>query len=357
MSLIAHVDMDAFFAAVEQSKDRSLKGKPVIVGADPQQGRGRGVVAAASYEARRYGIHSAMSIGRAYRQCRHGIFLKPDFALYSEVSQRVMALLESFSYLIEPVSIDEAYLDLTGLSSEPLKLAQQIQAAIESETGCGASIGMAGNKSVAKIASAMNKPKGITICPPGKEREFIAPLAVEKLPGVGQKTRHILSQLGVQSIGDLADAPKWMISNRLGSHGLKMQKMASGEDYRSIELNLSRKSVSVEKTFRQDSSSMPVLKQAMLDLAERLAVRLTERKMKGATVTIKIRYENFETLTRQKTLPVAIGSAENLGKISLELLNENLHKKRQVRLLGLGVSSLEEDEIKPQLSLFREEFL
>ena len=136
-----------------------------------------------------------------------------------------------------------------------------------------------------------------------------------------------------------------------------MQKMASGEDYRSIELNLSRKSVSVEKTFRQDSSSKPVLKQAMLDLAERLAVRLTERKMKGATVTIKIRYENFETLTRQKTLPVAIGSAENLGKISLELLNENLYKKRQVRLLGLGVSSLEEDEIKPQLSLFREEFL
>ena len=357
MSLIAHVDMDAFFASVEQSRDPTLKGKPVIIGADPKRGKGRGVVAAASYEARRYGVHSAMPIQRAYRLCPQGVYLKPDFSSYSRVSQQVMAVLESFSYLIEPVSIDEAYLDLTGLEQPPEKLGVSIQKAVFEQTGCTASIGMAGNKATAKIASAMKKPNGLSICPPGKERAYIALLPVKKIPGVGEKMQLILDQLGIRSIDELSNAPTWMIENRLGNYGKKIQKIAMGEDPRAVEPGSSRKSVSVERTFQQDLKSIEAIKEALQVISDTLAQRLDTKQLKGSTVTLKVRYSNFDTFTRNKTLPVPINSAHNLNRVGLELLANNLEKEKQVRLLGLGVSGLEDVEPRIQLSLFQEEIL
>ena len=357
MSLIAHVDMDAFFASVEQSKNQSLKGKPVIVGADPERGKGRGVVAAASYEARKYGIHSAMPIQRAYRLCPQGVYLKPDFSLYSHVSQQVMAILESFSYLIEPVSIDEAYLDLTGLEQAPVQIAQLIQKTIREEVDCTASIGMAGNKATAKIASAMNKPAGLSICPPGKERSFIALLPVKKIPGVGEKMQRILDQMGIRSINDLATAPAWMIENRLGNYGRKIQKIAMGEDPRRVQPGHSRKSVSVERTFQKDLESEAEITNAIKLISETLAERLKKKQIKGSTVTLKVRYSNFDTFTRNKTIPVPINNFQNLNRVALELLRDNLDLSKTVRLLGLGVSLLEDAEPRRQLPLFSDEIL
>lgn len=343
--VIVHVDMDAFFTSVEQMDHPEYRGKPVVVGADPKGGKGRGVVSAASYEARKFGIHSAMPISRAYRLCPRAVFLPPRFSRYSELSRRVMELLGEFSPLVEELSIDEAFLDCTGtemLFGPPERLGAGIRERIRAETGLTASVGIASNKSVAKIASDLNKPDGLTICPAGKEREFLAPLPMSRLWGAGKKTVETLQTMGFRIIGDIASYSPGDLEKILGKWGLGLWELARGIDDRPVVTEYGRKSISEETTFEEDVSDGALIERALLGISDGLSRRMRELGIRGRTITLKIRLQGFETFTRGMTLPAAVDDMKTIRGAATELYRNFDRGGKRVRLVGIKLSNLEE---------------
>ncbi|MFB0536884.1 MAG: DNA polymerase IV [Anaerolineae bacterium] len=347
---ILHLDVDAFFASVEEILDPSLKGKPLIVGARPEQ---RGVVASASYAARAFGVRSAMPTAQALRLCPQAIVLPPRHKVYGEYSARMMAILSEYSPLIEPLSLDEAFLDVTGCQARwgsPEELARQLQERLEVELGLSASIGLASNKLVAKIASGLEKPRGFVEVPHGKEAEFLAPLPVEKLWGVGEVTARNLHEMGVFTIGQLAQLPVAQLEARFGRRGRDLYRQARGIDDSPVVVEREEKSLSREVTFAEDIGDRQVLRKKLLSLSEDVARRLRKRGLRGRTVKLKLRYSDFKTLTRQVTLDAPTDLEQVIFEQAARLLEKAWDRRRKVRLIGVGVSKFGPEE--RQLSLF-----
>ncbi len=345
---ILHVDLDAFFAAVEQRDRPELRGRPVIVGGDPNA---RGVVSAASYEARRYGVRSAMPLRTAAALCPDGVFLPVDFVRYRRASRQVMEILRRFTPLVEQISIDEAFLDVAGseaLFGSPDEIAHRIKADVRGEVGLTVSVGVASTKLVAKIASELRKPDGLVSVPAGHEAAFLAPLPIARLWGVGAQTRAALSEYGVVTIGDLAALPPELLVRRLGKHGGTLVERARGVDASPVGGDMAAKSVSHEHTFDVDTSDPDVVERTLLALAEGVAVRLREGGVRGTTVQIKLRDSTFRTITRQRTLAQATDLADPIWQTALDLVRPELRGKK-IRLVGVGVHGLEEPA---QLNLF-----
>jgi len=314
--IIIHVDMDAFFAAVEQRESPALRGRPVVVGADPKGGRGRGVVSTCSYEAREFGIRSAMPISEAWRRCPDAVYLPVNGALYARESRRIRAILGSFTPDVEPVSIDEAFLDVTHslhlFARTKRGLAERIQQRIADETGLTASLGVAPSKMVAKIASDLEKPRGIVVVEPEEVEAFLRPLPVGRLWGVGEKTRAALEALGVRTIGDLAALPEGELSRRFGKQGEHLWKLACGIDDREVKEGEPAKSVGHEHTFPTDTADRRLIAATLTDLCEQVAQRLHHAGLRGRTVTLKLRFQDFTTLTRARTLDHPVADAATL---------------------------------------------
>ena len=335
---ILHLDMDAFYASVEVLDDTSLQGKPVIVGG----GMKRGVVAAASYEARKFGVHSSIPMAKARRLCAHGVFLPVRMERYKEVSDRVFGIFRRYTPLVEPVSLDEAFLDITAsvrLFGPPEEIARKIRAEVRAETGLTVSAGVASSKFVAKIASDMNKPDGLTVVPRGKEQEFLGPLQVGRLWGVGEATRSALAEMGVQTIGDLAGVPEEAVVRKLGKHGAHLHRLAHGIDDREVEPEREIKSMGREETFDEDLLEILDLRRQLLDIATRTAARLRSHGLRGRTITLKVKYSDFRLVTREVTLPLGIDDGGEIFRQALTLLEKTAAGKKPVRLLGIYLSN------------------
>ena len=337
-SAIIHADLDAFYASVEQLDNPELRGKPVLVGGSPER---RGVVAACSYEARAFGVHSAMPMRTAVARCPRAIVVPPRFDRYAEVSRRVMAIFRATASVVEPASLDEAYLDITAAAgrSSPRAVAESLKAEVKRVTGLNVSIGLAVSKSVAKIASDMDKPDGLCVVPPGAERAFLAPLPTRKLPGIGPKTSKLLEDEGVATLGELAAKSDAWTERRLGRRGPELARQARGEDPREVAPRSGAKSVSAETTFAADLDDAGALFAAAERLSRRVAERLEKHGHWGRTVTIKLRLADFTTFTRSATRPAPIGGPDDLAATAKELLRRELAPGRRFRLLGIGVSA------------------
>jgi len=330
--------MDAFYASIEQRDRPELRGRPVIVGADP---RGRGVVSAASYEARRFGVRSAMPISRAARLCPHAAFLRVDMAKYQRVSAQVMEILDTFSPLVEVVSVDEAFVDLTGtraLFGGPVEAVRRIKARIRQATALTASAGLAANKFVAKVASDLEKPDGLVVVPPGREAAFLAPLGVERLWGVGRATARVLAALGIATIGDLQRVPGARLVRALGPHGEDLHALAFGRDERPVEPVSPAKSMGAETTFGVDCRDPAVLLQTLRGQAERVARELRAERLAAARVTLKLRYAPFRTVTRAVTGDPTQDGLELFRRAASLLERERVSEP--IRLIGLSASAL-----------------
>ncbi|HFE53135.1 MAG TPA: DNA polymerase IV [Bacteroidetes bacterium] len=354
--VILHLDMDAFFAAVEEMDNPSLRGKPVVVGADPKGGRGRGVVSTANYEARKYGIHSAMPISEAYRRCPHAVFLPVRGHRYAEISRQIMAILRQYTPLVEPLSIDEAFLDLTHtlrIHGDPVAVAREIKSRIRREVGdLTASIGIAPNKFLAKIASDLEKPDGLVVVGEDQIEAFLWPLPVSRLWGVGKKTQPVLEALGIRTIGHLARFPKEELVERFGSFGAHLWELAHGVDDRPVVPASEAKQVSREHTFEQDVGDLEVVERTLLALVDRVTRTLRDEGVRGRTVTLKIRLEDFSTFTRSRTLSEPTDRFAVVAEVARDLLHRFRREGKRVRLIGVGVSNLERGA--RQLSLFDE---
>ena len=335
---ITHVDMDAFYAAIEQRDRPELRGLPVIVGASPT---GRGVVSAASYEARRFGVRSATPIGRAARLCPHAAFLPVDMRKYQRVSVQVMGILVDFSPLVEPVSVDEAFVDLSGTESlfgSPLDAVRLIKTRILAETGLTASAGLAANKFVAKVASELEKPDGLVVVAAGDEARFLGALPIERLWGVGRVMAKALGDLGFTTTGQLQRAPRAVLAHRFGRHGEILHDLAFGRDDRSVEPYGVPKSIGAEETFGVDCTNPEQLKTTLRSHAERVAAELREGGFSAGRVTLKLRLAPFETHTRSVTEEPTQDGLE-LYRRALALLERD-RVTRPVRLIGLSASRL-----------------
>ncbi len=339
--VIFHADLDAFFAAVEQRDRPELRGRPVLVGGAPEE---RGVVAAASYEARRYGARSAMPMRTALRLCPPGtVRLPPRFDRYREVSRRVMAIFRARTPLVEPLSLDEAYLDLTDRlgrpgAPDPERAARALKAEVRAAVGLTVSIGVATSKSVAKIASDLRKPDGLVVVPPGTERTFLAPLPVGRLWGVGPRLEERLRRLGVVTIGDLAALERRWLERQFGKWGGLLHDLANGIDHRPVTPERAIKSVGRETTFPHDISEPAVLHATLRHLAEQVAERLQRHSLRGRTVTLKLRSHDFRTLTRQTSLPLPTDRADQIAAVAERLLAMELAPGGRYRLVGVSVS-------------------
>ena len=349
---ILHVDLDAFFAAVEQRDRPELRGKPVIVGGGGPTDRG--VVSAASYEARAFGVHSAMPLRTAAALCPGGIFVPVDGAKYQVVSREVMAILRRFTPLVEPISIDEAFLDVTGsqaLFGDGESIGRQIRVAIRDEVHLTASVGVATTKLVAKVASDLRKPDALVVVPPGQEVAFLAPLPITRLWGVGARTAEALREFGVTTIGDLAGLEQAVLERRFGKVGAALGARARGVDPEPVSDRAPAKSIGHEHTFDLDTSDRDVIERTLLAMAEGVAGRLRAAGVKAGTVTVKIRDSTFRTITRQRTLPEPTDLTEPIWRAALELARPEVRAIR-VRLLGVTASNLGE---RVQLQLFSSE--
>ena len=342
MRLILHVDLDAFYASVEELDHPEWVGHPLVVGADPKDGRGRGVVTTANYAARAFGIRSAMPISEAYRRCPEARFVYPRFERYHEKSEEVFAILKGAGDALEPASIDEAYLDVTQRAGDfdgAVRLATALQKKVKHETGLSASFGVAGNKLVAKIATDYRKPFGLTPVRPGTEIEFLAPLPARKIPGVGPKSDERLQEMGVKTCADLAATPTSVLSREFGVWGPRLAQLARGEDDSPVETGWGRKSLGGETTFLVDEEAPAKWAQTVDELARDAARSLAGEKLAARTVTLKVRLVGFETYTRARTLTVATQEADILAQTALDLLDEH-PPSRAVRLLGVRLSHL-----------------
>jgi DNA polymerase-4 len=337
---IIHLDMDAFYASVEQREDPSLRGKSVAVGGSPQS---RGVVAACSYEARKFGVRSAMPMARALRQCPELVIVRPNFTLYKAVSQQVMGILRSATPLVEPLSLDEAYLDVTeNLLNEPLamEVAKYLKARIRDELSLTASAGVAPNKFLAKIASGWKKPDGLTVIAPERVELFLQKLPVEALWGVGPVTAKKLHAIGVVRLVDVRTADRALLSRTVGSLAEWLVRLSNGDDPRKVTPDRPWKSISAEDTYATDLEDVEEMRAEIERLARRVAGSLQKKGLLARTVTIKVRYANFTTVTRSHTEEPETQDAARIVGRALILLERTEAAKRPVRLLGVGVHGL-----------------
>ena len=352
---IIHVDMDAFYASVEQRDHPELRGKPVIVGADPKAGKGRGVVSAASYEAREFGIHSALPIGQAYRRCPHGIFLPVRMRRYQEVSSHLFSIFRRYTDVVEPLSLDEAFLDVTGslrLFGTPQAIGAQIQRDIWEEEHLNASVGVATTKFVAKVASDLQKPQGFVIVPEGTERAFLHDLPIERLWGAGPKTANRLRRRGYATIGQLASASREDLSAWLGKPGTHFWELANGIDDREVIPGDPAKSIGAETTFDRDTAETSMIHQALLELSKRVGSRLRAEGLQARTLTLKFRTAAFHTYTRSLTLREPTDQDSTMYRVALTLLDRLPCANEKARLVGITGSHLMKPEDFHQLSLF-----
>ena len=339
MRYILHADLDAFYASVEQLDDPSLSDKPVVVGGAPEK---RGVVAAASYHARKFGVHSAMPMRRAMELCPHLVRIPPRFSRYREISQMVMEVLRSFTDLVEPISLDEAYLDITANIEGNVTtkdIAVQVQNAVKNHVGLTLSIGVSTSKSVAKIASDINKPNGLVIIDPGEEEMFIAPLPVNKLWGVGPKTAERLLQEGVRTVGQLAAMDHNSFTQIFGKRGEEVRQMAMGLDQRGVIMNRVSKSISAETTISEDSSDFNELFRLSGDLLGTVWEKLVRKNLYAKTLTLKLRTSNFQTYTRSFTTEVTFGTPGEVRELVSLMLREETGSEQKFRLIGLRLSN------------------
>ncbi|MDI9582967.1 MAG: DNA polymerase IV [Acidobacteriota bacterium] len=342
MRHIIHVDMDAFFASVEQLDNPELRGKPVIVGASPDA---RGVVSAASYEARRFGVKSAMPSSQARRLCPEGIFVPVRMGRYVEMSRQIMGIFEQYTPLVEPVSVDEAFLDVTGcerLFGPAPEIGRGIRERIARETGLSASVGVAPNKFLAKLASDHDKPGGLVIIEPEKVLEFLAPLPISRLWGVGKATEQRLRTLGIHTIGRLAEYPREMLVRQFGILGGQLNDLAHGIDDRPVVVQGEAKSVSNEHTYQVDTRDPDVMERTLLWLSDKVGARLREAGLRGRTVQLKVRFGDFTTITRRETLSNPTDANAVIYQTALGLLRAVPLESRKVRLLGVGVSGFDQ---------------
>jgi len=348
-STVLHVDMDAFYASVEVLHDPALRGRPVIVGGTGD----RGVVASCSYEARAYGVHSAMPSTRARRLCPQAVFLAGRYDLYSDYSRRIHEVFRSFTPLVEGIALDEAFLDVSGarrLFGEPLAIASGIRTRIHDDLGLSASVGVASSKFVAKLASEAAKPRadrrgtragrGIVVVAPGEELAFLHPLPVQSLWGVGPATRQRLERFGVRTIGDLAALPEASLVTALGpAIGHQLHQLAWAHDDRAVEPDQQAKSIGHEETYARDHHELAPLKREAVRLADSVASRLRKHDLAGRTVNIKVRFHDFRTITRSRTMPAAVDSGPDIARVAASLL-EHVDPSPGVRLFGVSVSNL-----------------
>ena len=351
---IIHLDMDAFYPAVEVLDHPDLKGKPVIVGGIGD----RGVVSSASYEAREFSVHSAQPMVTARRLCPQGIFLPVRMGRYREISEQIFRIFHHFTPLVEPLSIDEAFLDVTGstrLFGEPEVIARKIKTQIVRETGLTASAGVAPSKFVAKIASDMDKPDGLVVVLPENIRKFLDPLPIEKMWGVGKVTREALGRLGVRTFRDLSRIPVKVLKQRFGKQGIRMHELSLGLDQRRVVPEREVKSLGHEETFAQDIEDVEEVRREILALSSKVARRLRRKGIQGKTVTLKVKYSDFVQITRSATLPLATDDGLEIFSTAARLLLNTEAGKRPIRLLGVVLSQLEVAWKEKQLSLFEME--
>lgn len=354
---IIHLDMDAFYASVEQLDHPAYRGKPVVVGADPKGGAGRGVVAACSYQARKFGIRSAMPISRAYRLCPTAVFVRPRGARYAEMSERIFAILREYTDLMEPLSIDEAFLDVTAsqrLFGPAAEIGRMMKARIRSELGLVASIGLAPNKFLAKVGSDLGKPDGFVAVAPGQERAFLDPLPISRLWGVGPKTEARLHQMGFQTIGQIARTPLTTLEDTLGQGGRDLWELANGLDDRPVEPEQEAKSIGAEHTFAEDTADQEQIRRTILELADRVGRRLRGEEALAGGVTLKFRDHRFRTVTRAAALDQPTDVGDTLFREAWALLGKVEWQGSQVRLLGVTATRLRPAAEPPagQLPLF-----
>jgi len=352
---ILHLDMDAFYPSVEELDNPELKGKPVIVGG----GRERGVVSSASYEARRFGVHSAQPMATAMRLCPDGIFLPGRMARYQEVSGAVFEIFRRFTPLVEPLSIDEAFLDVTGcqrLLGRPEGIAKKIKKEVFEITGLTVSAGVAPSKFVAKIASDLEKPDGLTVVPPDRVRDFLDPLPIKKMWGVGKVTQESLARLNIRTFKDLSNVPLKVLEKKFGKHGLKMHALSMGMDDRDVVPEHNVKSIGHEKTFLRDVTELEEAKKDLLALTNKVAQRMRRNGIAGKTVYLKVKYSDFFQITRSASLTQPTDDGFEMYSTVCRLLKKTEVGRRPVRLLGVSLSQLNFPEIQDQLSLFANQF-
>ncbi|MGA2254966.1 MAG: DNA polymerase IV [Thermoguttaceae bacterium] len=341
--MILHADMDAFYASVEERDRPELVGKPVIVGGSPVK---RGVVSAANYVARRHGVHSAMPAVTARRLCPHGIYLPPRIDYYAEVSRQIRDIFERFTPLVEPLSLDEAFLDVTGsehLFGPAVEIGRKIKWAVREELRMVVSVGVAPNKFLAKIASDLKKPDALVVVEPNKVQEFLDPLPVERLWGVGRESSKVFQRLGIHTIGQLRQWPLDTIKSRFGSSGDHLWNLAHGRDDRLVVPERDAKSISHETTFEHDILDMEVLRAWLVDLTEQVGCRMRRHGLRGRTAQLKVRFADFSLITRSQTLPEPTNITDELWRAADELLCQRLPVGHlPVRLLGMGVTGLDD---------------
>ena len=354
--MIFHCDMDAYYASVEERDRPELVGKPVIVGGSPEK---RGVVSAANYIARRYGVHSAMPAGTAHRLCPQGVFLPPRIDYYAEVSSQIREIFERFTPLIEPLSLDEAFLDVSGsehLFGSAVEIGRKIKQTIHEELRLVASVGVAPNKFLAKIASDLKKPDALVVVEPGQEQEFLDPLPVTRLWGVGKQGNKVFEQMGIRTIGQLRQCPLDVLRIRCGSNGEYLWQLAHGIDDRPVIPEREAKSISHETTFERDIADMEVLRAWLLDLTEQVGSRLRRNRLRGRTLQLKVRFADFSLVTRSQTLSEPTDITQELWETASEMLSRRLPADPQpVRLLGIGVSGFDDRALAQGMLFDREE--
>ncbi len=333
--VILHVDMDAFFASIEQRDHPEFRGKPVIVGSPPDQ---RGVVCAASYEARKFKVRSAMPSRTAGKLCPHGIFVRPRMEVYRAESGLIMEILRSFTPLVERVSVDEAYLDVSE-AAEPVAVAQEIKRRIKEERSLSASIGVSGNKFLAKLGSDFQKPDGLTVIPEAGRVEFLKPLPIMAIHGVGPVTAQALQAQGIHTIGDLQHTTI-NLEAVVGSFAETLKQRALGNDDRPVDLSDERKSISAETTFLNDTDHRPTLRAALREMSADVAQTLEKDQTAALTVQVKVRYSDFFTLTRQIRMEDPVTTPQEIYRLACFLLAKHQLVKRPLRLLGIGLSTL-----------------
>ena len=338
-----HVDLDAFFASVEERENPELKGKPVIVGADPKDGKGRGVVSTCNYLAREFGVKSAMPISKAWRLCPDGIYLRPNFELYEKTSANIMSILRKYADKLEQAGIDEAYLDVSSKIKsfeDALDLADKMRKEVLKKENLTCSVGVAPNKLVAKLASDYRKPYGLIMVKPEHIKEFLNPLPVRKLIGIGPKTEIKLKDFGIRTIGDLAKFKTNILAKDFGKWGIEMYQLANGMDESDVVEEYEIKSIGREMTFEEDTKDKYIVFRSIDDLVEDFHKEILGKGIQFKTVTIKLRYENFETHTRAKSLPNYTNRIDLIKKVAKELIFPFFNSGRKIRLVGARVSNL-----------------
>ena len=340
-STILHVDMDAFFASVEERDNPALKGKAVVVGTGI-----RGVVSAANYEARKFGIHAAMPVGRAKRLAPHAIFVPPNMSRYSEVSSHIMEIFRSVTPLVEPLSLDEAFLDVTGakrLLGDGREIAKQIRAKVEASEGITCSVGIATTKFIAKLASGRCKPNGMLEIASDRVLEFLHPLPVNAIWGVGPKTNEELLKLGLQTVADIANTPRQTLIRALGeAAGASLYELSWGRDYRDVEPVEVDKSISAVETFDADTEDQEIVLRELLRLTEKATYRMREKDFSARTISIKVRFADFKTITRSKTVPLAISATHEVYEVVKTLFIALKLDRARIRLVGVSLDGLED---------------